>query len=138
MLFEQHQNVHIEVVKLLTRSGVDPTAIRLVAHHGYVEVELLRKSQSITTLVASDQLGHIEVVKLLLTYPGVDPTEDNNYALQIASENGHIEVVKLLLTCPGVDPTRLQTLLACAYVLILLLDTTMLFDWHPEKVTLKL
>jgi hypothetical protein len=60
--------------------------------------------------------GHIEVVKLLLNHPKVDPSAVNNYgmnsidliivlAIRLASEKGHIEVVKLLLNHPKVDPS---------------------------------
>jgi len=37
------------------------------------------------------------VVKLLLQDERVDPSDNNNWAIQMASKNGHIEVVKLLL-----------------------------------------
>ena len=47
----------------------------------------------------------IEVVKLLLQDPKVDPSYQYNYAIIWASFNGHIEVVKLLLQDPRVDPS---------------------------------
>ena len=46
--------------------------------------------------MASDN-GHVEIVKLLLKYSRVNPSEDSNYAILMASGNGHIEVEKLLL-----------------------------------------
>ena len=49
--------------------------------------------------------GCIEVVKLLLQDPRVDPTANDNYAFIYACENGHTEVVKLLLEDPRVDPS---------------------------------
>ena len=54
--------------------------------------------------IKSSECGHIEVVKILLTDSRVDPCDDNNYAIRLASERGHIEVVKLLLKDPRVDP----------------------------------
>jgi ankyrin repeat protein len=61
--------------------------------------------------------GHIEVVKLLLNHPKVDPSSKNNYgnnfidlvnvslAIRLASQRGYNEVVKLLLNHPKVDPS---------------------------------
>lgn len=48
--------------------------------------------------------GHLEIVKLLVTCPGVTAAADSNYALRWASSNGHTEVVQFLLGCTGVDP----------------------------------
>ena len=42
----------------------------------------------------------IIVVKLLLQDSRVDPSDHNNLAIRWASQNGHIEVVKLLLQDP--------------------------------------
>ena len=44
----------------------------------------------------ASEKGHMEVVKLLLADPRVDPSARNNWAIQLASENGHLEIVKLL------------------------------------------
>jgi ankyrin repeat protein len=49
--------------------------------------------------------GNVEVVKLLLNDPRVDPSAHDNYAIRWASRNGHVEVVKLLLNDPRVDPS---------------------------------
>src|SRR3972149_2705194 len=48
---------------------------------------------------------HIEVVKLLLQDTRVDPSDQNNAAILLASGSGHIEVVKLLLQDTRVDPS---------------------------------
>jgi len=37
------------------------------------------------------------VIKLLLTDTRVNPSDEDNYAIQLASETGRFEVVKLLL-----------------------------------------
>src|SRR3989304_5945772 len=47
----------------------------------------------------------IEVVKLLLQDPKVDPSDQNNYAIRLASRKGHVEVVKLLLQDSRVNPS---------------------------------
>ena len=41
--------------------------------------------------------GHYDIVKLLLTIKGVDPTDDENYAIEEAMKNKHVDIVKLLL-----------------------------------------
>jgi ankyrin repeat protein len=48
--------------------------------------------------------GNIDSTKDLLS-KGVDPSDNNNYAIRCSSYNGHLEVVKLLLTDPGVNPS---------------------------------
>ncbi len=54
--------------------------------------------------IAVDESGHIEVVRLLLQDPRVNPAAGNNSAISGASKNGHVEVVKFLLQDPRVDP----------------------------------
>jgi ankyrin repeat protein len=48
--------------------------------------------------------GNLKVVELLLSYHATDPSDKDNHAIRLASENGHFEVVKLLLS-HGVDPS---------------------------------
>lgn len=43
--------------------------------------------------------------RVLLLFPSVDPTADNNTPLRLAATNGHLQVVELLLTYPDVDIT---------------------------------
>ena len=38
----------------------------------------------------------INNVELLLKNEKINPSKDNNYAVQLASENGHIDIVNLL------------------------------------------
>ena len=47
----------------------------------------------------------LEKVKLLLSDPRVNPSVNNNFAIQYASGNDILEVVKLLLSDPRVDPS---------------------------------
>ncbi len=42
-------------------------------------------------------------LKVLLSDPRVDPSANDNEALQLASENGHLDVVKVLLEDPRVS-----------------------------------
>jgi hypothetical protein len=53
--------------------------------------------------------GHVEVVKLLLGDPRVDPSADDNYAIRFASGKGHVDVVKLLLSDPRVIPSAFDS-----------------------------
>jgi ankyrin repeat protein len=49
--------------------------------------------------------GSLEVVKRLLQDPRIDPSDYDNYAIQIASANGNSAVVKILLQDPRVNPS---------------------------------
>ena len=50
--------------------------------------------------------GDITTVATLLSPPtSVDPSEYNNWALQLASYYGKVEIVRLLLEDPRVDPS---------------------------------
>jgi ankyrin repeat protein len=57
--------------------------------------------------------GHVEVVRLLLAWVGVDgkrvdPTAGNNYAVNWAASRGQVEVVRVLLAWVGVDGQRVN------------------------------
>jgi ankyrin repeat protein len=93
----------------------------------------------------ASQSGHIEVVKLLLNHPKVDPSADNQYgmnfinlnifkAIQFASRNGHVNVVKLLLNHPKVDPSAENNYGMSFIGLITYLKQ---FDWLHSMVILK-
>ena len=49
------------------------------------------------------QTGDVSAVTSLLS--SIDPSDDDNWAIQLASNYGHVDVVKLLLTDPHVDPS---------------------------------
>ncbi|KAJ3320425.1 hypothetical protein HDU76_000307 [Blyttiomyces sp. JEL0837] len=50
--------------------------------------------------------GHLDIVNMLLNeIDGLDPTVNNNEAIQGASSNGEVEIVNLLLGLDGVDTT---------------------------------
>jgi hypothetical protein len=52
--------------------------------------------------------GNVEEVERLLQDPNVDPSENNNSAIQYASDNGHLAVVERLLQDHRVDPSSLN------------------------------
>ena len=54
--------------------------------------------------------GQLNIVKFLVTLPGVDPTIYSNNVVRLAAQSGHIDVVKFLVTLPGVDPTILDNI----------------------------
>jgi hypothetical protein len=51
-------------------------------------------------------VGAFKTAQMLLNLYGVDPSIDNNIAVQLASELGHARIVSLLLTHPKTDPSR--------------------------------
>jgi hypothetical protein len=74
-------------------------------------VQLLIKHPSFNRSIGNDffkwgiKNGHLEVVNRLISYPEVDVSIENNWAIKCASQNGHIEVVKLLLQDSRIDPS---------------------------------
>jgi ankyrin repeat protein len=86
------------VIKYLINKGVNPIPINNRA------------------IMSASENGHVDVVKLLLSYKRVDPwvegsfirvdpSVEGNYAIRWASRNGHLETVKALLSDPRVDPS---------------------------------
>jgi Ankyrin repeats (3 copies) len=49
--------------------------------------------------------GLLDIVRMLLADPRVDPSALNQYAFRSASQYGHIDIVRLLLADPRVDPS---------------------------------
>lgn len=49
--------------------------------------------------------GRLDIVKVMLKDPRLDPSTHRNYPLQLACTNGHVHVVKLLLQYQRVDPS---------------------------------
>ncbi len=66
-----------------------------------IEKELYGRVTSAISLAS--EYDHVEVVKLLLNDPRVDPSTDDNAAIRFASNYGRVEVVKLLVNDPRVD-----------------------------------
>jgi hypothetical protein len=55
--------------------------------------------------VIASQLGHADIVSLLLQHPNVDPTAQSNAPLFLAATAGNANVVARLLHDPRPDPT---------------------------------
>ena len=64
--------------------------------------EMLLNDSVFPYLAAQDRY---EMIQLLLRCPWIDPSVDDNYALQEACYHGHTQVVQLLLKDSRVDPT---------------------------------
>ena len=71
------------------------------------EVKLSGWSRTDTTsLFAASIKGHIDVVKVLVSLPGIDinkADKDDRTPLLEASDDGHTDVVKVLVSLPGID-----------------------------------
>ena len=62
-----------------------------------IYIEIVNKTP-IDIFLYSAENGHLAIVKLLSTFPGV---ADDNYALRMAALGGHFNTVKFLVTLPG-------------------------------------
>src|SRR3990172_1422870 len=86
-----------------------------IKYDSYLVVEFLLKRSihrhdidSNESSITACKFGSVEVVGLLLADQRVDPSANDNAAIQWASKNGHAEVVRFLLTDPGVDPSAID------------------------------
>lgn len=107
------------VSQLLAIAGVDPSmyndkAIRCAAKGNYEIVAALLDHPDISVdawkVAWHTAIDHraTNVVRLLLSRSGVDPTIDDNYALRKATANGDALTVKILLDDARVDPSSLD------------------------------
>ncbi len=119
------QNEHLDVVKLLLQDkrvrrklsdekikkyenqtkGLNESIRDLMKPKS--EEEILKSLDNLSLvelLKKSCQSGYVSGVKLALER-GVDPSINDNFAIEYASKNGHLEIVKLLLQDERVDPS---------------------------------
>ncbi|KAJ3317361.1 hypothetical protein HDU76_001207 [Blyttiomyces sp. JEL0837] len=114
------ENGHVEVVKILLKApAVDPKAcdneaLYMAAAGGHYDVVIalwLPSDAFIDPVTCNIVLcmaigfGHFEIVKKMVTWPGMDPTTADNAAVRLAAESGNLEILKFLLTRRGVDIT---------------------------------
>jgi hypothetical protein len=78
-------------------------AFKTASQNGHVEVvKLLLLDPRINPAVNNEAFlfatwyGHTEIVRLLLQDPRVDPSARNNYAAQVAVEKNYTEIIRLL------------------------------------------
>ncbi|KAI9353917.1 ankyrin repeat-containing domain protein [Obelidium mucronatum] len=106
---------HSDVVQLfLDSGGVDPAtrhnhAIHVAAEFGHTKVvrillETRRVNASAADIEHAAERGYTDIVRLLLEND-VNPTVNDNSAIDAACEEGHVDIVRLLLEHPKVDPT---------------------------------
>ena len=100
---------HVKIVQMLLEDGrADPTGTVKYDTgwtHPLVEITHFGTQIAMDAIRFASMEGHIEVVRLLLQDPRVDPSVSNNEAILNAVSNGHTEIVRLLLQDPRVDPT---------------------------------
>ncbi|PRP81336.1 ankyrin repeat domain-containing protein [Planoprotostelium fungivorum] len=99
---------------LLTDPRVNPAgehnrAMREASSAGLIEVvgilledDRVDPTESLMQIV---EAGHTETVKFMLARPRVDPSAENNKAIQIASRGRSVEIVRLLANDARVDPS---------------------------------
>ena len=66
--------------------------------------EYIKPKININDITEVSKYGLVDEVKKLIEN-GIDPSDNNNYAIKWASKNGHLEIVKLLLQDKRVDPS---------------------------------
>ena len=101
-------NLAIEFGTLLYLAAINgcaPIVAKLLSRRG-INVNLAGK-EGATPLIGAAQKGHLEVVKLLLDAPGINPNLGSLFqgttAITIAAFAGHKEVVELLLAAGNIN-----------------------------------
>jgi len=93
-----------------SQNRYDELALQYAVINGYFDIidRLLEDPDadlvSAIELVANNT-DRADVVKRLLQDPRADPSENANFAIQLAARRGHINIVKELMNDPRVDPS---------------------------------
>lgn len=69
----------------------------------------LTKQADKENLKTATEVGRLDVVNWML-FRGVDPTFDNNVAIQMAAQQGYDKIIDRLLADPRVDPTAMNNM----------------------------
>eukprot|EP01127_Copromyxa_protea_P019431 TRINITY_DN6301_c0_g1_i1.p1 TRINITY_DN6301_c0_g1~~TRINITY_DN6301_c0_g1_i1.p1 ORF type:complete len:687 (-),score=94.93 TRINITY_DN6301_c0_g1_i1:114-1943(-) len=106
------------VMKAIETSSVDPSVhkchgLYLACQEGLVELVQFYLSQTHpkyeiqadNPIAPACENNHVEVVRLMMMHPAINPADDRSFSVQVATQAGHSEVLKMLLQCPKVDPT---------------------------------
>eukprot|EP01127_Copromyxa_protea_P018698 TRINITY_DN5942_c0_g1_i1.p1 TRINITY_DN5942_c0_g1~~TRINITY_DN5942_c0_g1_i1.p1 ORF type:complete len:668 (-),score=42.23 TRINITY_DN5942_c0_g1_i1:77-2080(-) len=130
ILFQALENKNTsEVFRLIHEEHVSVTrnnihALFLACFHGLTEVvaHLLEMKcvdpRPGNPLAAACESGSIDIVRMLLSDPRVDPTADESMPIQLAAQSGHSQIVEILLKDGRSDPNRAlgnPLVCACAY-----------------------
>lgn len=104
-------NGHIDIVRrLLEDPRVLPNYFSMDFHIRAFNYQVnLRNdylgSKTINPITLAAKLGHIDIIKILLEDPRVDPAIAYNMPCKVASDYGHVAIVDILLKDPRVDPS---------------------------------
>jgi ankyrin repeat protein len=111
-------NGHFRVTQLLVKhplvspSGSRNESICLASGLGHVEIFTLLLEHGVDITTRDNQAmknactkGHVQILKLILADPRVDPSFSNNVALLLACKGGHVPIVQLLLQDDRIDPS---------------------------------
>ena len=101
---------HYDIVLLLLKHGCFTNeAVKEAASNGHNHVlQLLIDDGRFDTtcaIIHASENGHHKTVRLLMSYPHINPAIFNNLALTYAAANGHHKVVQALLEDPRVNPS---------------------------------
>ncbi len=111
------ENGHKDIVELLLKdSRVDPRtndnkALKIAVRYDNASVvNLLLKDHrvnpiTVNPIAIASANGSTNVIKILLADTRLDPSDDDNEAIELASQYGHTEVMELLLNDNRVDPS---------------------------------
>lgn len=75
-----------------------------------------RVTPNASALFLSVRFGHREIVDMLLKYPNIDPSSNNNYAISCATKGNHKRVVASLLADPRLKSLNANHLLCEAVI----------------------
>ena len=64
----------------------------------------------------ASEIGHLDIVNVLMKDRRVDPSDSFNYSIKYACEKGHVDVVKLLLTDKRVNPASDDYAIQMAFI----------------------
>ncbi|KAJ3071177.1 hypothetical protein HDU98_005694 [Podochytrium sp. JEL0797] len=105
-----------ELLKILADPSIDPSlnesaALLFAVSHGHVNavMHLLAdpriKGKENDVFLGAIQLSHFELVHRLLESDRVDPSAENNVAIQMVAMSGDVDLCRMLLADPRVDPS---------------------------------
>ena len=90
-----------EVILRAIKQGLDLKAAKLLEQN-YDGISLRHMNKIFSETI---NRGMHHTMKIILTCDTIDPSANNNYAIQYASYNGYEKVVELLLSDGRVDPS---------------------------------
>ena len=110
---------NLRPIHIAAAFGNIQAAKKLISNSWACSAVEFQDEHGITPMALAAQDGHLEVVKLLLSFPGNPniPCIDGRTPIYTAAENGHIEIVKLLMSLmetPNTPTNKGRTPMHCA------------------------